>query len=296
MADGTTLNAGTGGDVIATDDIGGVKHQRVKVQHGADGAASDVSATNPLPVTGEIIERINLAAGNYSGYSAVNKFGDNHDIDSGAEEDLWSAGGSYTGWLTSATLVEAVSASADDASAGTGARTIQIWGLDASYAEQTEVITLNGTTAVDSSSTYIRVFRARVLTAGSGGTAAGAITIRVDGAGATVAEIPLGYNQTEMAIYTVPAGKTAYIFGIFASGGDTLSRAFIDVELKVRESGGVFCTKFDLQLASDGTAAFQRQFTVPIVAAAQSDIVMTAGTDQDNTHVSGSFDLVLVDD
>lgn len=52
MADNTTLNSGSGGDVISTDDIAGVKVQRVKVQFGADGAASDVTstATNPLPV------------------------------------------------------------------------------------------------------------------------------------------------------------------------------------------------------------------------------------------------------
>lgn len=50
MADGTTLNSGTGGDVIATDDILGVKHQRVKVEFGADGSATDVSSANPLPV------------------------------------------------------------------------------------------------------------------------------------------------------------------------------------------------------------------------------------------------------
>lgn len=50
MADNTTLNAGTGGDVIATDDISGVKHQRVKVEFGVDGAATDVSRANPLPV------------------------------------------------------------------------------------------------------------------------------------------------------------------------------------------------------------------------------------------------------
>jgi hypothetical protein len=49
MADNTTLNAGTGGDVIASDDIGGVKHQRVKVEHGADGSATDVSNSAPLP-------------------------------------------------------------------------------------------------------------------------------------------------------------------------------------------------------------------------------------------------------
>lgn len=43
MADNTTLNLGSGGDNIATDDIGGVKHQRVKVEYGADGSATDVA-------------------------------------------------------------------------------------------------------------------------------------------------------------------------------------------------------------------------------------------------------------
>ena len=51
MADNTTLNTGTGGDVIASDDIGGVKFQRVKLIHGIDGVNSgDVAETNPLPV------------------------------------------------------------------------------------------------------------------------------------------------------------------------------------------------------------------------------------------------------
>jgi hypothetical protein len=55
MADNTTLNVGTGGDVIATDDIGGVKYQRIKNGFGADGSYSDVSNVNALPslLTGE---------------------------------------------------------------------------------------------------------------------------------------------------------------------------------------------------------------------------------------------------
>lgn len=51
MADNTTLNAGSGGDVIATDDISGVKHQRIKLVIGADGVSDgDVAKSNPLPV------------------------------------------------------------------------------------------------------------------------------------------------------------------------------------------------------------------------------------------------------
>jgi hypothetical protein len=50
MVDNTTLNAGAGGDSIGTDDIGGVKYQRVKLIEGADGVNDgDISSANPLP-------------------------------------------------------------------------------------------------------------------------------------------------------------------------------------------------------------------------------------------------------
>jgi len=60
MADNTTLNPGTGGDNIASDDIGGIKFQRVKPAWGVDGSAVDTSETSPLPVAayGELIEAI----------------------------------------------------------------------------------------------------------------------------------------------------------------------------------------------------------------------------------------------
>jgi hypothetical protein len=49
VADNVVLDAGSGGDTCAADDIGGVKHQRVKIEHGADGSATDVSLASPLP-------------------------------------------------------------------------------------------------------------------------------------------------------------------------------------------------------------------------------------------------------
>lgn len=51
MADNTTLNTGSGGDTIATDDIGSVKYQRIKLVSGADGTNDgDIAKANPLPV------------------------------------------------------------------------------------------------------------------------------------------------------------------------------------------------------------------------------------------------------
>jgi hypothetical protein len=59
MADNVGYTPGTGA-TIAADEIGGVLHQRVKVGVGADGQATDVSQSNPMPtvVYGELLEAI----------------------------------------------------------------------------------------------------------------------------------------------------------------------------------------------------------------------------------------------
>lgn len=52
MSDNVQLNPGTGGDLAAADDIGGVKYQRVKLVLGDDGAAEgDVSSARPMPIS-----------------------------------------------------------------------------------------------------------------------------------------------------------------------------------------------------------------------------------------------------
>ena len=68
MADNTTLNPGTGGDTIATDDIGGVKYQRVKVGFGTDGVFSDVTSAQGLPTSStDIGAQADAAASSDSG-------------------------------------------------------------------------------------------------------------------------------------------------------------------------------------------------------------------------------------
>lgn len=59
MSDNTQLNTGSGGDLIATDELtllngnaadAGLKVQRVKIGFGADGSLQDVTPDAPLPV------------------------------------------------------------------------------------------------------------------------------------------------------------------------------------------------------------------------------------------------------
>ena len=75
MADNTTLNPGAGGDLVAADDIGGVKFQRVKVTFGDDGFATDASTAAPLPVTlsatGPAVTAINLTNTSIGGVADI---------------------------------------------------------------------------------------------------------------------------------------------------------------------------------------------------------------------------------
>jgi hypothetical protein len=62
MADNSTLPVDGGGtEVFANDDIGGVKFPRVKVTHGADGSATDVSTASPMPVQGAVAGGVAVA-------------------------------------------------------------------------------------------------------------------------------------------------------------------------------------------------------------------------------------------
>ena len=65
LADNVSITPGSG-VTVASDDIGGIQHQQVKIEHGIDGTAIPVSTTNPLPTqlhSGTIDSIANLAGG-----------------------------------------------------------------------------------------------------------------------------------------------------------------------------------------------------------------------------------------
>lgn len=108
--------------------------------------------------------------------------------------------------------MEIVSASANDAAAGTGIRTVEIFYLNANYEQKREVVTLNGITVVPTvANDILRVNGLRAETAGSGGVAAGLITLRHLSDTPVYASIAIGERESKQFIYTVPAGKCVYL-------------------------------------------------------------------------------------
>lgn len=98
-----------------------------------------------------------------------------------------------------------------DKSATAGAQAVRITGLDANYAEISEIVILDGTTAVDTTKNFFRVNSFRVICAGANEIPTGALTLRADGGGTTYSYITAGYTRARNAMYTVPAGKTLYV-------------------------------------------------------------------------------------
>lgn len=117
------------------------------------------------------------------------------------------------------------STSANDTSAGTGARTVTINYLNTSFVLKSETVTLNGTAGVNTVNTDIAFIESIVVaTVGSGGGNAGTIQVWT-GTGATGSvwgSIAVSDNQTFWAHHYVPTGVTCYILG-FSAGATVVA-------------------------------------------------------------------------
>ena len=237
---------------------------------------------------------LEIARGNIPNHFTINKFGSNPDIDTSSDpETIWSAGGLYT-FLSSSGTVAVVSDDANDDDGDTGARTVTIEGLDANYDQISETVTLNGTGSVNTTThtDWLRVHRAYVASAGSSEANEGTITMTVGAT--TVATIPPGVGQTQMAIYTIPNGYNGYLMNLSGAilkgtGGATNA----DIELWSRKNG-VKALKQEFGLASDGTNEFNKTYSIPLKFEEKTDVYAQAYVGANNTNVFVNFGLVVI--
>ncbi len=225
------------------------------------------------------------------GQSYVEKFGANLEVGTDLET-IWETGGIYQ-YLTTASVVSAVSDENGDSPTGSGARSIELQGLDANYQEITETISLNSTSTQE----FIRIYRALVATTGSTGTNEGnidiiagsniIISIGTHGTGSNKE----GFGQSQTSVYTVPAGKTGYITQWTIGTGD-YSKA-IHAYLKVSEThnGNILRTKDVMFLNSHAV----KDYKIPLKVPERSDIEVRAFNSATGTPISTTYNVILVD-
>ena len=235
--------------------------------------------------------RTEVARGNVAGQKTLYKFGFNNDVN-GTEEAIWIAGGAYN-FPSDAAVLRVFSDQTQDDDGDDGARVITIEGLDANYNEVSVDVTMNGTNAVNTTQTFIRVNRAFVKTAGVLSHNRGVISIVHQGTGTyTVATIPATMAQTQQAIYTVPSGKTLYIDDINFTAAMSLANKKAQVRAVITEFGGAARTRYINVLQSNQLIT---KFEYPLAVPQKSDIVLNVLTNSSNNEIGGSFQGILID-
>ena len=236
-----------------------------------------------------------ISKGHTKGHRTLYKFGYNPDVN-GDEETVWSQGGDFP-YPTSAVTMFVSSTSANDANGGTGANSILLQGLDENYDEIEETVLLNGQTQVATQNSYLRVYRAFVTLAGTGGTSGGIIYVGSSGATGGVpnttiyANLHLG-NQTQIAAYTVPAGYTLYLDDINFTAALSLANKTATCSFVSRTFGSnVFRTRFINVLQSNQLIT---KFEYPQPFTEKTDLECRVSTNTTNNAIGASFQGVLV--
>jgi len=239
---------------------------------------------------------LQVSKGQVVGASSLYKFARNPDINS-TEETIWEHGGNYV-FPTSAAVRYVSSSDANDTNGGTGANKVRVFGLDANYALIEEEVELAGQTQVATSLSYLRIYRAYVTLAGSGGTAAGTVYVADSGASAGV---PTGNvyanlgtsNQTLLGVYTVPAGKTLYLDDVNFTAAISQANANATIKFNTRDFGSnVFRTIVITELQS-GTYIDKFEYPQPIYE--KTDIEVRAVATSSNNPITVSWQGVLID-
>lgn len=205
----------------------------------------DADITSPAPAaqfnTVQVIDFQTLAAmGKITGAQAWYKIGSSEVIPTATFMILSNVTSStfISNFPTVPQQLRVVSTSANDAAAGTGAQQATIEyltdpGSPTLFTRFSEIVTLNGTTPVNTVATNIsRIERVHVSRVGSTSVSQGDISIQSVGGATTFEKIAGGENVSRTAVHFVPNGYmsiiTDLLFGTSTSGGTRF--AFTSVE------------------------------------------------------------------
>lgn len=229
-----------------------------------------------------------IQMGLVSGVSKVLKSGRNSSVTSSSvPEDIWNGSTVYTGFPTGAPeVLQFFSSNAGD----TGVVTYFYLATSNSTAWQTATVTLNGTTPV----TGVSAYRVHSASYDNGGTVnLGTITCRHSVTTANVFfQMPIGTCQTYVAVYTVPAGSTAFIKKVQANVSTTNSIT-LQGALYIREFGKSprLRRNFDF---SDQKCFFDDDIYLKLNEKTDITVRITSSSSNTAQVIVGNFELILI--
>ena len=229
------------------------------------------------------------------GYSSVNKFGANASSAAGVVEEVWDGSAAYV-YPATALMVKMSQTADQELMRGAN---IEIQGLDANWEAVTQIKALDGTlttTPVVLDTPLIRCFRMKVL---ANVVSDSPIRIHNTGESQDYAIIGVGNNQTLMALYTIPAGKTAYMTCYYGDVVEDVNAAqdpdSTDFELWAadRHNGYEFQLKHSRAIPK-GNSGFRHCFKPYYKFTQKTDLKITSLCIARAGALHAGFDLILV--
>lgn len=225
---------------------------------------------------------LQVSRGHVAYHTTLFKYGYNPNIIN-VNETIWDAGGIYSYPASALSMTVTSAGGATD----NGVQVL-VTGLDANWVEVSQTVTLAGSGTATLPTSLRRVYRAYVA-----GSQAPTGNITIASGGTTYAQITNGENQTLMAVYTVPAGKTFYLHNGTATHGTDTAGAFMTIRFMIRSFGGVFRTATKIDVTG---SELLFPFTYPLKLPEKTDLEVRAICNKNQINaVSATFEGVLVD-
>lgn len=232
-----------------------------------------------------------ISHGDVPNHTAWERFAINQDIDI-TEEDVIEMGGTYVPPAAEMGM-EIFSASANDTNGGTGINTVTVYYLDDAFTEKTEDVNLNGAVVALAATDIYRVNAVKAKVVGSGGVAAGNISLRHLSDTPVYSMISAGRTRSRNSFYTVPASKSLHISSIYIGATSTANNG-ATVTLKATydhdaaASRTFFLPHAEFSLGTGGSG-ISKVFEIPLTFPAGTDIKLSAISLANNCSVSADF-------
>jgi hypothetical protein len=241
----------------------------------------------------------NAIPGRQSGFSIINKFGVNEDIDTtSTPETIWSHGGQFP-FLDVGIAMDVVSTSANDTLAGSGAQIVRVTHYETDNTEVINDYDMAGLSRVQISDDVKIGTRIEVIQSGASMSNEGEINLVDRATGLVVYQsVEIGEGQTLSAVQICPKDKVGIVRKHSVTFAKTQAPAgSADLRFNLRKANGSVLTKHPTVISTTKEADEYEYPDGSGVEMVAGDIVYWECTSvsANDTPIEGRFDIEFFD-
>lgn len=253
--------------------------------------AQDYDATAVRPTN----YNYEAALGLRQGATTWNKWGYNTQVNTGSSSTIWSVGGRITP-MTVANTININSTHAGDTSAGLGARSVVVYGINAKRESITELVALNGTANVTTVNRYLGINRIATYLCGANGVNIGNITARNRTDGTIQGRVPATQGVTQQNIFFTQNNHVGladwFMFNVNKLSGSSPVVTIRGIVTPFLSNAKYEVFRINIDTAVENTITLSPN--QPFIFTENTMFELIADTTQNNTVVTARFSLIEV--